>query len=101
MVGELQQNRAVFTFNFELETSTNQEITDIKISTSSIFTLVNGVSEKKTWKHYVPGLAKNNYELFVAHLNKAAEAVGNTSTNKRFMGVFSKASQTVVNQKLF
>lgn len=101
-LGELQRNKVSFSpFNIELETSTNQEITDIRISTSSIFSLVNGVSEKKTWKHYVPGLAKNNYELFIAHLNKAAEEVGNTSTNKRFMGVFSKASQTVVNQKLF
>jgi hypothetical protein len=62
---------------------------------------VNGVREKKSWKDYIPGLAKNNYELFVANLNKAAEKVGNTTTNKRFMGVFSKASQTVVSQKLF
>jgi hypothetical protein len=101
-LGELQRNRVSFSpFNIELETSTNQEITDISISTSSIFSLVNGVSEKRTWKHFVPGLAKNNYELFVAHLNKAAEEVGNTTTNKRFMGVFSKASKSVVTQKLF
>lgn len=101
-LGELQRNKVSFApFNVELETSANQEITDIKISTSSIFSLVNGVREKKSWKNYVPGLAKNNYELFVAALNKAAEKVGNTTTNKRFMGVFSKASQKVVTQKLF
>ncbi len=101
-LGELQRNKVSFApFNIELETSTNQEITDIKITTSSIFSLVNDVNEKKSWKDYIPGLAKNNYELFVANLNKAAEKVGNTTTNKRFMGVFSKASQTVVNQKLF
>jgi hypothetical protein len=101
-LGELQRNKVSFApFNIELETSTNQEITDIKITTSSIFSLVNDVNEKKSWKDYIPGLAKNNYELFVASLNKAAEKVGNTTTNKRFMGVFSKASQTVVNQKLF
>ncbi len=101
-LGELQRNKVSFApFNIELETSTNQEITDIRITTSSIFSLVNGVREKKSWKDYIPGLAKNNYELFVASLNKAAEKVGNTTTNKRFMGVFSKASQTVVNQKLF
>lgn len=101
-LGELQRNKVSFApFNIELETSTNQEITDIKITTSSIFSLVNDVNEKKSWKDYIPGLAKNNYELFIANLNKAAEKVGNTTTNKRFMGVFSKASQTVVNQKLF
>jgi len=101
-LGELQRNKVSFApFNIELETSTNQEITDIKITTASIFSLVNDVNEKKSWKDYIPGLAKNNYELFVANLNKAAEKVGNTTTNKRFMGVFSKASQTVVNQKLF
>jgi hypothetical protein len=101
-LGELQRNKVSFApFNIELEKSTNEEITDIKITTSSIFSLVNGVREKKSWKDYIPGLAKNNYELFVANLNKAAEKVGNTTTNKRFMGVFSKASQTVVSQKLF
>ncbi len=101
-LGELQRNKVSFSpFNFELETSSNQEITDIKLTTTSIFSLVNGVREKKSWKNYVPGLAKNNYELFVANLNKSAEKVGNTTTNKRFMGVFSKASQAVVHQKLF
>jgi hypothetical protein len=101
-LGELHRNKVSFSpFNIELETSSNQEITDIIVSTSSIFSLVKGVRERKTWKDYVPGLAKNNYELFIANLNKAAEKVGNTTTNKRFMGVFSKASQTVVNQKLF
>jgi len=101
-LGELQRNKVSFApFNIELVTNINHEITDIKITTSSIFSLVNGVREKKSWSDYIPGLAKNNYELFVANLNKAAEKVGNTTTNKRFMGVFSKASQTVVSQKLF
>lgn len=101
-LGELQRNKVSFTpFNIELETSANQEITDIKISTSSIFSLVNGVNERKSWKNYIPGLTKNNYEFFIATLNKAAEKVGNTTTNKRFMGVFSKASQIIVTQKLF
>jgi hypothetical protein len=101
-LGELKRNKVSFSpFNIELEVSPNQEIIDIKIPSSSIFSLVNDVNEKKSWKNHVPGLAKNNYELFVADLNKAAEKVGNTSTNKRFMGVFSKASRTVVNQKIF
>lgn len=101
-IGELQRNKISFApFDIELETSTNQEITDIKITTSSIFSLVNGVRERKTWKDFIPGLAKNNYELFVANLNKSAEKIGNTTTNKRFMGVFSKAAEAVVNQKLF
>lgn len=101
-LGELYRNKVSFApFNIEVETNTNQEITDIKINTSSIFSLVNNVSEKKDWKHFVPGLSQNNYELFIAKLNSAAIKVGNTSTNKRFMGVFSKASKEVVNQKLF
>jgi hypothetical protein len=101
-LGELKRNKVSFSpFNIELEISPNQEIIDIKIPSSSIFSLVNDVNEKKSWKDHIPGLAKNNYELFVADLNKAAEKVGNTSTNKRFMGVFSEASRTVVNQKIF
>lgn len=101
-LGELYRNNVSFSpFNIELEISGNNEISDIKISTSSIFSLVNGISEKKSWKDSVPGLATKNYELFIAHLNKAAEIIGNTSTNKRFMGVFSRATQTVVNQKIF
>ena len=101
-LGELQRNKVSFSpFNIEPEVSVNQEITDFKINTTSIFSLVNGVRERKSWRDLVPGLAKNNYELFVASLNKAAEKIGNATINKRFMGVFSKASQSVVNQKLF
>jgi hypothetical protein len=101
-LGELQRNKASFApFNIELETNSNQEITDIKISTSSIFSIVNDVNEKKSWDESIPLIAKKNYEFFVASLNKAAEKIGDQTTNRRFMGVFSKASQTVVNQKLF
>jgi hypothetical protein len=101
-LGELKRNKVSFSpFNIELETNPNQEITDIEITTESIFSLVNHVSEKTTWKNNIPGLAKNNYELFIAHLNEAAQEVGDTTTNKRFMGVFSKATQTVINKKLF
>lgn len=101
-LGEMHRNKISFApFNVEVETSNNKEVTDINVNTSSIFSLVNDVREKKSWKHYVPGLSVNNYELFIANLNDAAEKIGNTSTNKRFMGVFSKASKEVVNQKLF
>jgi hypothetical protein len=103
-LGELFRNKISFApFNIEIITSnsTSQEIIDIKINTSSIYSLVNGVREKKSWKHYVPGLSMKNYELFIDNLNKAAIKVGDTSTNKRFMGIFSKASKEVVNQKLF
>jgi hypothetical protein len=101
-LGEMHRNKVSFApFNIEPETGNNKEVTDIKIGTSSIFTLVNDVREKKSWKHFVPGLSVNNYELFISNLNDAAEKIGNTSTNKRFMGVFSKASKEIVNQKLF
>lgn len=101
-LGEMHRNKVSFApFNIEVETNTNKEVTDIKINTSSIFSLVNDVRERKSWKHYVPGLSMNNYELFIDNLNKAALKVGDTNTNKRFMGVFSKASKEVVNQKLF
>jgi hypothetical protein len=101
-LGELQRNKVSFSpFNIKLITDTKQEITDIEIGTPSIFSLVNGVTENKSWKNSIPGLAKNNYELFIANLNQAAEKVGNTTINKRFMGVFSKASQAVINEKLF
>ncbi len=101
-LGEMYRNKVSFApFNIEVETNNNKEVTDIKINTSSIFSLVNGTSEKKSVKDYVPLVSINNYELFIKSLNVAAEKVGNTTTNKRFMGVFSKASKEVVNQKLF
>jgi hypothetical protein len=101
-LGELYRNRVAFCpFNMSVHTGTKQEVTDIHIDTESIFSLVNGVSEKKSWKSHVPGLDKANYELFVAHLNKAAEKVGDAGTNKRFMGVFSNATRSLINQKLF
>jgi len=101
-MGELHRNKVSFCpFNIEVHTGTRQEVTDIHIGTESIFSLVNGVAEKKNWISHIPGLDKSNYELFIAHLNKAAEKVGDSTSNKRFMGVFSKATRSIVNQKLF
>ena len=98
-LGELQRNKISFTpFNIEPVMNDSRDILDFEAKTTSIFTLVNGVNEKK-------GLFaifnKNNYELFIANLNAAAENVGETSINKRFMGVFSQATKKSVQQKLF
>ena len=101
-LGELFRNKVSFApFNIEVETNTNKDVIDFKINTASIFSLVNDVTERKSWTHFVPGLSVNNYELFIISLNKAALKIGDTSTNKRFMGVFSCASKDVVTQKLF
>ena len=110
-LGELFRNKVSFApFNIVLLNSEGQIITsdiqnrriaDIAIATPSIFSLVNDVREKKSWKDHIPGLSKKNYELFIANLNKSAEKVGNTSVNKRFVGVFSKATREVIKQKLF
>ncbi len=101
-LGEMATNHIAFTpFNVDVEHNKTGAVTDIHVKTGSIFTLVNDVKEKKGWMASVPGLAKNNYELFIAALNSAAQKVGDTTVNKRFMGVFSKATTELVNDKLF
>ena len=49
----------------------------------------------------IPGLAKNDYELFIACLNKEAQQLGNDTASKRFMAVCSAAALSVINQKIF
>jgi len=101
-LGEMHRNKVSFApFNIQPETNVNQEVTDISINTPSLFSLLNGIEEKKSFTDYIPGISKNNYELYIACLNKAAEKVGNTSVNRRFMGTFSSATKDLINQKLF
>jgi len=97
-LGELHRNKVGFSpFNIAPITNNQNEIVDIKTDAKSIFSLVNGVKEKKNWNP----LVLNNYELYISELNKAAEKVGNTSTSKRFMGVFSQALTQILDQKIY
>jgi len=98
-LGELNRNKIAFApFNIQVLTNEENDVVDISINTPSIFTLVNSVKEKKSLMSMI---AKNNYELIISKLNSAAEKVGNATVSKRFMGVFSKATKEVVEQKLF
>lgn len=98
-LAELSRNKVSFSpFDIRPQVGRSNEITDFITGTSSIFNLVRSVPERR---NLINILAKNNYELFIEHLNKAAEKVGNAPTNKRFMGVFSRATQSLVKQKLF
>lgn len=74
------------------------EITDFSINTSSIFTLTRGIPERK---NKLNPFAQNNFELFVTHLNKASDKLGDApSPEKRFMGVFSQGTKSLINKKL-
>ncbi|MCW3105726.1 MAG: hypothetical protein JWQ09_232 [Segetibacter sp.] len=101
-LGELYRNEVAFRpFNIEVVVNEKtKDVEDIRITDSSLFSIVNGVTEKKSIWEYTP-FPKKNYELFIAHLNKAAEQVGNSSLSSRFMGTFSLATKSIVNQKLF
>lgn len=98
-LGELARNQISFApFAINPIINEQNEIIDYKIGTNSIFTLIRGITERKN--KFNP-FAQNNYELFVKHLNKASEKLGNApDTPKRFMGVFSEATKTLVNKKL-
>jgi len=101
-LGELYRNEVHFKpFNIEVITNEKtKEVEDISVTDSSIFSIVNGVSEKKSIWEYTP-FPKKNYELYISQLNKAAEEVGNSTLSKRFMGTFSLATKSIVNQKLY
>jgi len=101
-LGELYRNEVQFTpYNVKvIVNEKTKDVEDISVEDSSIFSIVNGVPEKKSILEYTP-FPKKNYELFIHKLNKAAEEVGNTSLSKRFMGTFSLATKTIVKQKLF
>jgi hypothetical protein len=98
-LAELSRNQISFSpFSIEPIVNEQNEVTDFKISTNSIFTLTRGNPERKN--KFNP-FAKNNYELFIHHLTKASEKIGDApDTPKRFMGVFSEGTKTLVNQKL-
>ncbi|ATL46427.1 hypothetical protein COR50_04135 [Chitinophaga caeni] len=97
-LGELHRNKISFSpFDIDLVVNNQHEIIDISIPTQSIFTLVRGYPEKKSFNP----LTLKNYELFIKHLDKAAEKVGEMPVNKRFIGVFETASNSVLNKKLF
>jgi len=98
-LAELSRNQISFSpFSIEPIVNEQNEVTDFKIGTNSIFTLTRGIPERKN--KFNP-FAKNNYELFIHHLTKASEKIGNApDTPKRFMGVFSEGTKTLVNQKL-
>lgn len=96
---ELSRNQISF-FPFSITPVTNEqnEIIDFNIGTDSIFTLVRDIPERK---NKLNPFAKNNYELFISHLNAAASALGDApDTSKRFMGIFSQSTKTLVNKKL-
>ena len=97
-MAQLQRNQVSFT-PYEINPVTNQynEVTDFKIDTKSIFTLVRDIPERKGMNPF----AQNNYELFVSHLNKVSHELGNApNTPKRFMGVFSQGIKTLIDKKL-
>lgn len=98
-LAELNRNQISFApFSIEPIVNEKNEIIDFKIGTNSIFTLTRGIPERKN--KFNP-FAQNNYELFVNHLDKASENIGDApDTPKRFMAVFSKATKTLVNKKL-
>jgi len=110
-LGEMHRNKVSFApYNIILLNSNGEtinpetkdkKIADIAISTPSIYSVVNNVSERKSWKEKIPLMTKKNHELFISKLNTSAEKVGNASTTKRFMAVFSQASSAIVKQKLF
>lgn len=99
-LGELDRNQISFSpFSFTPIADESNAVVDYSIGTTNIFTLVKDVPEKKN--KFNP-LAKNNYELFVHHLNKASDEVGGApDTNKRLMAVFSKGTEALLSKKLF
>lgn len=98
-LAELSRNQVSFApFSIEPIVNEQNEITDFKIGTSSIFTLTRDIPERKN--KFNP-FAKNNYELFIHHLNNASVKIGDApDTPKRFMGVFSEGTKTLVKEKL-
>ena len=98
-LAELSRNQISFSpFSIEPIENEKNEVTDFKIGTNSIFTLTRGIPERKN--KFNP-FAKNNYELFIHHLTKASEKIGDApDTPKRFMGVFSEGTKTLIKQKL-
>lgn len=98
-LAELARNQISFTpFNIEPITNEQNKIIDFKVGTKSIFALVKDMPERR--KTLNP-FAQKNYELFISHLNKASSTIGDApDTAKRFMGVFSKGIETLINKKI-
>ena len=98
-LAELYRNQISFApFAIAPLVNEKNEVTDYKVNTNSIYTVVTGISERK---NKLNPFAKNNYELFVAELNNASHKLGDApSVEKRFMGVFSKGIESLIQKKL-
>ncbi len=98
-LAELSSNRVSFSpFWIKPIVNEHNEVADFKIETKSIFTLIRGTTERKNKFNL---FAMNNYNLFIHHLNKVSQKIGDApDTPRRFMGVFSEGTKTLVKQKL-
>ncbi len=100
-LAELKENEISFS-PFEIQSRLNNEgqIIDFDIASKNIFNLLRNIPERRN--KFNP-FAQNNYELFRHHLNDAAaKKIKNTAdTQKRFMGVFSEATKSIISKKLF
>jgi len=101
-LGEMYRNDEHFRpFSIRvLKDERTNDVIEAEVTDTSIFSVLNDVKERKSFLDRTP-FPKKNYELFVHELNKSAEIVGNADINKRFMGVFSTATQSLVKKKLF
>jgi hypothetical protein len=100
-LAELAENRVGFKpFAIVPEKDSTGTITGFTIETTEIFSLVSKTTPRK--KGFGSFFKSKNYELFVNHLNKVAKdlpAYPNAETG--FMQLFSKASMSIIKEKLF
>ncbi|MGH1386872.1 hypothetical protein [Kordia sp.] len=99
-LAELKDNDISFAPFAINPTKDNQyNIIDFSVGSDNIFTLLNNIPERKSGFGF---LKKKNYELYRAHLNdSAAEIKDAPDTNKRFIGIFSRATESLIDTKLF
>jgi hypothetical protein len=96
-IAEMDQNKISFSpFGIKSKSQGN-DVVGYEPESNNIFSLLRGVKEKKgIWPFSV-----NNYELFIAQLNHAAKNTKDSDVNKRFVGIFSKATSELIKKKLF
>lgn len=99
-LAELKENEIAFApFEIASVKDNQQNIIDFSIGSNNIFTLVKNIPEQKN--KFNP-FAKNNYELYRAHLNDGASSIKEApDMPKRFMSIFSKATKSLIDKKLF
>ncbi|WP_046757945.1 hypothetical protein [Kordia jejudonensis] len=100
-LAELKDNDISFApFAINVVKDNQHTITDFTIGSDNIFTLLNNISERKTGGFGL--FQKKNFELYRAELNNSADEIEDApDVSKRYIGIFSKATQTLIDTKLF